>query len=112
MPEEILGWSGTKNVIRPSSAYGSSTRRMKGMVSSHQITEEGMCATKITISLRGFSRNNQSEGREDAWWMQETAAAKAKNKAMSTGMRSPAEIDLRYCIPITRHWRGPHEGIP
>ena len=44
MPEEILGWSRTKNVIRPSSAYGSSTRRVKRMVSLHQTAEEGMFA--------------------------------------------------------------------
>ena len=91
MPEEILEWSGTKNVIRPSSAYGSCTRRMKRMVSSHQTAEEGTCATQIAISLRGFSRNNQSKGREDAQQMRETAAAKAENKAMRAGMCSPAD---------------------
>ena len=112
MPEEILGWSGTKNVIRPSSAYGSSTRRMKGMVSSHQIMEEGMCATQITILLRGFSRNSQSEGQEDARQVRETATAKAENKAMRAGMHSLAEIDLRVCMLIMRCQRGPHEGIP
>ena len=112
MPEEILEWSGTKKVIRSLSAYGSSTRRMKRMVSPHQTTEEGMCAMQITISLTGFSRNNQNEGWEDAWWIQETATAKAENKAMRAGMRSLAEIDLRVCMLIMRPWRGSHKGIP
>ena len=99
-------------MIRPLTAYGTSTRRMKRMVSQHQTAEEGMCVTQITILLRGSSRNNQNEGWEDAWQMQETAAAKAENKVMRTGTCSPAEIDLRVCMLITRPWRGPHEGIP
>ena len=66
----------------------------------------------IAILLRGSSRNNQNEGREDAWWMRETTTAKAENKVMRAGMRSPAEIDLRVCMPIVRPQRGPHEGIP
>ena len=82
------------------------------MVSPHQTVEEGMCAAQIAISLRGFSRNNQNEGQEDAQQMQETATAKAENKAMRAGMRSPAEIDFRVCMLIMRPWRGPHEGIP
>ena len=82
MPEEILEWSGTRNVIRPSSTYGTSTRRMRRMVSQHQTAEEGMRAAQIAISLRGSSRNNQNEGQEDAWQMRETTAAKAENKAM------------------------------
>ena len=69
MPEEILEWSGTRNMIRPSSAYGSSTRRMKRMVSQHQTVEEGMCTVQIAISLRGSSRNNQNEGQENAQLM-------------------------------------------
>ena len=81
MPEEILGWSGTRNVIRPLSTYGSSTRRAKRIVSLHPIMEEGTCTMQTTTSLRGFSRNNQNEGWEDAQQMQETAAAKAENKA-------------------------------
>ena len=112
MPEEILEWSGTRNGIRPSSTYGSSTRRMKRMVSQHQTTEEGMCAMQIAILLRGSSRNNQNEGWEDAWQMQETATAKAENKAMRADMHSLAEIDLRVCMLIMRPQRGPHEGIP
>ena len=112
MPEEILGWSGIRNVIRPSSAYGTSTRRMKRMISQHQTAEEGMCAMQITILLRGSSRNNQNKGQEDARWMRETAAAKAENKVMRAGIHSPAEIDLRVCMPIMRPQRGPHEGIP
>ena len=68
MPEEILEWSGNRNVIRPSSTYSISTRRMKRMVSQHQTMEEGMCTMQITISLRGSSRNNQNEGQEDTWW--------------------------------------------
>ena len=82
------------------------------MVSQYQTVEEGMCATQITILLRGSSRNNQNEGWEDARWMQETAAAKAENKAMRAGMHSPAEIDLRVCMFIKGPRRGPHEGIP
>ena len=112
MPEEILKWSGTRNVIRPSSTYGTSTRRMKRMVSQHQTMEEGMCTTQIAILLRGSSRNNQNKGWEDTRWMQETTTAKADNKVMRAGMRSPAEIDLRVCMLIMRPWRGPHEGIP
>ena len=99
-------------MIRPLSAYGTSTRRMKRIISQHQTTEEGMCATQIAILLRGSSRNNQNEGRENAWRMQEIATAKAENKVMRAGMRSPAEIDLRVCMPIMRPWRGPHEDIP
>ena len=112
MPEEILEWSGTRNMIRPLSTYGTNTRRMKRMVSQHQTAEEGMCATQITILLRGSSRNNQNEGREDAWQMRETATAKAENKAMRAGTRSLAEIDLRACMLVMRPRRGPHEGIP
>ena len=44
MQEEILEWSGTRNVIKPSSTYGTSTRRMKRMVSQHQTMEEAICA--------------------------------------------------------------------
>ena len=99
-------------MIRPSSAYGSSTRRMKRMVSHHQTAEEGMCTAQIAISLRGSSRNNQNEGWEDARQMQETATAKAENKAMRAGMCSLAEIDLRVCMLIMRPQRGPHKGIP
>ena len=73
---------------------------------------KGMCTVQITILLRGFSRNNQKEGQEDTQQMRETAAAKAENKAMRAGMRSPAEIDLRVCMLIMRPRRGPHEGIP
>ena len=112
MPEEISEWSGTRNVIRPSSTYGTSTRRMKKMANQHQTTEEGMCAAQIAILLRGSSRNNQNEGREDAQWMQETAAAKAENKVMRAGTRSPAEIDLRVCMLIMRPRRGPPRGHP
>ena len=65
MPEEILEWSGTRNIIRLSSTYGTSTRRMKRMVSQHQTMEEGMCAAQIAILLRGSSKNNQNEGQED-----------------------------------------------
>ena len=112
MPEEILGWSGTKNVIRPSSAYGSSTRRVRRMVSLHPIVEEDMCATQTATLLRGLSRNNQNEGQGDAQLMRETTTAKAENKAMKAGMHILAEIDLRVCMLITRHWRGPREDIP
>ena len=112
MPQEILGWSETRNVIRPSSAYGTSTRRMKRMANQHQTAEEGMCAMQIAILLRGSSRNNQNEGREDAWWMRETSIAKEENKVMRAGMRSLAETDLRVCMLFMRPWRGPHRGIP
>ena len=44
--------------------------------------------------------------------MRETATAKSENKAMRAGMHSLVEIDLRVCMLITRHQRGPHEGIP
>ena len=97
MPEEILEWSGTRNVIRPSCTYGTSTRRMKRMVSQHQTVEEGMCTVQITILLRGSSRNNQNKCREDTRWMGETTTAKAESKVMRAGMCSPAEIDLRVC---------------
>ena len=112
MPEEILEWSETRNVIRPSSAYGTSTRRMKRMVSQHQTAEEGMCAAQIAILLRGSLRNNQNKGWEDARQMRETATAKAENKVMRAGMRSLAEIDLRVCMLIMRPQTGPHKGIP
>ena len=82
------------------------------MGSSHLIVGEGTCTTQTTTSLRGFSRNNQNEGREDTQQMQETAAAKAENKAMRAGMQSLAEIDLRVCMLVMRHQRGPHGGIP
>ena len=82
------------------------------MANLHQTAEEGMCATQIAILLRGSSRNNQNEGLEDAWQMQETTAAKAENKVMRAGMRSPAETDLRVCMLVMRPWRGPHKGIP
>ena len=71
-----------------------------------------MCATQITISLIGFSRSNQNEGREDARRMRETTTAKAENKARRAGMYSLAEIDLRVCMLIMRPQRGPHRGIP
>ena len=70
------------------------------------------CTMQTATSLRGFSRNNQNEGQEDAWQMRETTAAKAENKATRAGMHSLAEIDPRVCMPITRHLRGPHMGIP
>ena len=70
------------------------------------------CTAQTATLLRGFSRNNQNEGQEDAWQMRETATAKAENKAMRAGMHTPAEIDLRVCTLITRHQRGPHKGIP
>ena len=82
------------------------------MVSQHQTTEEGMCAAQITISLRGFSRNNQNEGREDTRQMRETTTAKAENKVTRAGTHSLAEIDLRVCMLIMRSRRGPHKGIP
>ena len=61
------------------------------MANLHQTVEEGMCAMQIAILLRGSSRNNQNEGWEDAQQMQETTAAKAENKVMRAGMRSPAD---------------------
>ena len=112
MPEEILEWSGTRNMIRPSSTYSTSTRRMKRMANPHQTVEEGMCTVQITILLRGSSRNNQNKGQKDARQMRETTAAKAQNKVMRAGMYSLAETDLRVCMLIMRPWRGPHEGIP
>ena len=99
-------------MIRPSSAYGTSTRRMERIVIQHQTAEEGTCAAQITILLRGSSRNNQNEGWENAQWMQETTAAKAENKAMRACMCSLAEIDLRVCMPIMKPQRGPHKDIP
>ena len=51
MPEEILGWSETRNMIRPLSAYGSSTRRVRRMVSLHPIVEEGMCVTGSNLII-------------------------------------------------------------
>ena len=74
------------------------------MVSQHQTVEEGMSPGQIAILLKGSSRNNQNEGREDA-------AAKAENKVTRAGTCSPAEIDLRVCMLIMRPQRGPHEGI-
>ena len=82
------------------------------MVSSHQIVEEGTCTVQTTTSLRDFPRSNQNVGQEDARQMRETTAAKAENKARRAGMHSLAEIDLRVCTLIMRHWRGPHEDIP
>ena len=99
-------------MIRPLSAYSTSTRRMKKMANQHQTAEEGMCATQIAILLRGSSRNNQKEGRQDTWQMRETTAAKAENKVMRAGTCSPAEIDLRVCMLIMRPQRGPHKDIP
>ena len=107
MPEEISGWSGTRNKIRPLSAYGTSTRRMERMVSQHQITEEGMCAMQITILPRCTSRNNLNKGWENAQRMRETATAKAENKVMRAGMRSLTEIDPRVYMLIMRPQRGP-----
>ena len=48
----------------------------------------------------------------DARQMRETAAAKAENKAMRAGTHSLAETDLRVCMLVTRHRRGPHVGTP
>ena len=56
-------------MISPSSAYGTSTRRMKRMANLHQTAEEGMCTMQIAILLRGSSRNNQNEGQEDTQQM-------------------------------------------
>ena len=43
MPEEILGWSGTRNVTRPLSAYGNSTRKVRKVDRRHPATGGGTC---------------------------------------------------------------------
>ena len=110
MPEEISRWSETRNVMRPLSTYGSNTKRVRRMVSLHPIEEGGMCTAQTATSLRGFSRNNQNKVWADARQMRETTTAKAENKATRAGMHSLAEIDLRVCMLIVKHLRGPHVG--
>ena len=99
-------------MIRPSSAYSNSTRRARRMINLHPIVEEDTCAMQITTLPRSFLRNNPNEGQQGTQQMQETAPARAENSAMRAGMHSPAKRDLRVCMHATRHWRGPHEGIP
>ena len=50
MPEEIFGWSETRNVIRLLSTYGKNTSRMKRMISSHLPGVEGTHAVQTVIS--------------------------------------------------------------
>ena len=87
IPGEISGLSETRNGIRPSSTYGTSTR-MERMVSLHQTAGEGMCNAQIAILPRGSSRNNLNKGWGNTRQMRETATAKA-------------EIDPRVCMLIT-----------
>ena len=116
MPEEILEWSGTRNVIRPLSAYGTSTRRTRRMVSQHWTVKEGMCTAQITILLRGSSRNNQNEGREDAQQIWETATAKAENKVhegwqVQPGKDRPQGLYAHHETPERAPWGHPLGGV-
>ena len=54
MPEEILGWSGTRNATRPLRAYGNSTRKVRKVDRRHPATGGGMCAMQTAILPRGF----------------------------------------------------------
>ena len=112
MPEEILGWSGTRNMTRPSSAYGNSTRKVRKVDRRHPAAERGTCTMQTTILLRGFIRNNQKEGWENARQVRETTAAKAENQVIGAGPRSPAAIDHRVCMLTVRCQRRPDRGIP
>ena len=54
MPEEILGWSRTRYVTRPSSTYGNSTRKVRKVDCRHPAEGGGTCAVQTTILSRGF----------------------------------------------------------
>ena len=54
MPEEILGWSGTRNVTRPLGAYGNSTREVRKVDRRHPAVGGGTCAVQTAILPRGF----------------------------------------------------------
>ena len=54
MPEEILGWSGTRNMTRPLSTYGNSTRKVRKVDHRHPATGGGMCTVQTAILPRGF----------------------------------------------------------
>ena len=97
-------------MIRPLSAYGSSTKRVRRMVSLYLTEVEGMYTMQTITSLKGSSRNNQNKGWEDAQQMRENAAAKAENRAMMAGTYSLVKTDPRACTHIMRHLRGPHKG--
>ena len=112
MPEEILGWSGTRNATRPSSTYGNSTRKVRKVDCRHPAMGGGMCAMQTAILPRGFWRNNQKEGLGNAQQVLETTTAKAENQVIGAGPRSPAAIDHRVCMFTVRCWRRPDGGIP
>ena len=54
MPEEILGWSLTRNVTRPSSAYGNSTRNMRKVDHRHPAAGGGTCAMQSRYFAQRF----------------------------------------------------------
>ena len=112
MPEEILGWSVTRNVTRPSSAYGNSTRKVRKVDRRHPAVGGGTCAVQTTIFPRGFWRNNQKEGRGNARQVRETTAVKAENQVIGAGLHSPAAIDHGACMLTMRCQRRPDRGIP
>ena len=97
---------------RPSSAYGNSTRKVRKVDRRHLATGGGTCAVQTTILPRGFWRNNQKEGREYVWQVQETTAAKAENQVIGAGPCSLAAIDHRVCMLTVRCQRRPDRGIP
>ena len=112
MPEEILGWSGTRNVTRPSSKYGNSIRKVRKVDCRHPAVGGGMCTMQTAILPRGFWRNNQKEGWENAWQVRETTTAKAENQVIGADLCSPAVIDHRVCMLTVRCLRRPDGGIP
>ena len=61
MPEKILGWSGTRNMTRPSSAYGNSTRKVRKVDHRHQaVGREYMCHVHGPISPMPLSTTHPS----------------------------------------------------
>ena len=70
------------------------------------------CTVQNAILPRGFWRNNQKEGRENARQVRETTAAKAENQVIGAGPHSPAAIDRRVCMLTMRHHKRPDRGIP
>ena len=69
MPEEIFGWSETRNLRRALSAYGNNTRQMQRMIKLHPTEVEDMYTVQIVIMPRGSSGRNGNEDREDTWKM-------------------------------------------
>ena len=112
MAEEILGWSGTRNMTRPLRAYSNSTRKVRKVDRRHPAMGGGKCAMQTAILPRGFWRNNHKEGQGYAQQVRDTTAVKAENQVIGAGPRSPAAIDHWVCMLDVRCRRRPDRGIP